>query len=72
MILQLYRPKAHNAWTEQMGDEMVRSFRMFDVDTRVKVIIVTAQGRFFCPGADLNVGFGGGGHRERIDEHRDA
>jgi|ERR1700761_6223186 enoyl-CoA hydratase/carnithine racemase len=76
IILTLHRPKANNAFTEQMGDEMVRSFRMFDVDDRVKVIVVTGQGRFFCPGADLNVGFGKGPNgqpgAERVGEHRDG
>jgi enoyl-CoA hydratase/carnithine racemase len=74
IILTLHRPKANNAFTEHMGDELVRVFRMFDVDDRIKVIIVTGQGRFFCPGADLNVGFGDGSKvgSERIGEHRDG
>ncbi|KAF2668828.1 enoyl-CoA hydratase/isomerase family protein [Microthyrium microscopicum] len=70
IILTLNRPKANNAFTEQMGEEMVQCFRMFDVDDRVKVIVVTGQGKMFCPGADLQVGF----RRsvERIGEHRDG
>jgi enoyl-CoA hydratase/carnithine racemase len=74
IVLILHRPKANNAFTEHMADEMVRAFHMFDVDDRVKAIIVTGQGRFFCPGADLNVGFGKGSKagRERIGEHRDG
>ena len=71
VILTLNRPKANNAFTEQMGDEMVRCFRMFDVDDRVKVIVVTGQGKMFCPGADLHIGFGVGG-KERLDERRDG
>jgi enoyl-CoA hydratase/carnithine racemase len=70
IILTLSRPQANNAFTEQMGEEMVQCFRMFDVDDRVKAIVVTGQGKMFCPGADLNVGFRRG--RERLDEHRDG
>jgi enoyl-CoA hydratase/carnithine racemase len=63
VVLKLHRPAANNAWTEDMGQEMVRAFEMFDTDDRIKVIVVTGGeegskgGRFFCVGADLNVGF---------------
>jgi enoyl-CoA hydratase/carnithine racemase len=70
IILTLCRPQANNAFTEQMGEEMVQCFRMFDVDDRVKAIVVTGQGKMFCPGADLNVGFRRS--KERLDEHRDG
>jgi enoyl-CoA hydratase/carnithine racemase len=62
-----------------MGKEMVDAFRMFDVDDRVKVIVVTGGeegskgGRFFCPGADLNVGFDSRrGKEEGRGEYRDG
>jgi enoyl-CoA hydratase/carnithine racemase len=72
IILTLYRPKANNAWTDHMGDEMMRAFNMFDVDDRVKVIVVTGNGRFFCPGADLNIGFGGRKDSGQVANHRDG
>jgi enoyl-CoA hydratase/carnithine racemase len=72
IVLTLNRPKAANAFTEDMAEELVQCFRMFDVDDRVKVIIVTGQGKMFCPGADLQIGFTNRGGKERIDQHRDG
>ena len=70
IILTLYRPKNHNAFTNTMMLELERAYNMFDVDDRVKCIVFTGEGRIFCAGADLDVGFVGG--RERVNEHRDG
>lgn len=35
---------------------MVQAFNMLDQDDRVKVIVVTGEGKNFCAGADLEVG----------------
>lgn len=48
--------------------ELEEPFGMFDVDNRVKCIIVT--GRIFCASVDLEQGFVEG--REPINEHRDG
>lgn len=50
---------------------MVRAFDMLDQDDRVKVIVVTGEGKNFCAGADLEIGL------ERtpgvgVKEHRDG
>jgi len=50
--------------------ELEEAFGMFDIDDRVKCIVVTGQGRIFCAGADLEQGFVGG--QEPINEHRDG
>ncbi len=55
--LTLNRPERMNAFTPQMGMELIRRFRELDEDDAVRVIIVTGAGRAFCAGADL----GGGG-----------
>jgi enoyl-CoA hydratase/carnithine racemase len=50
--------------------EMEQAFALFDVDDRVKCIIVTGHGRIFCAGADLATSFNKTG--EKINEHRDG
>ena len=55
--------------------EIEAAYAMFDVDARVKCIVVTGDGRIFCAGADLDVGFGGGvggEDAEKVQEHRDG
>ena len=68
--LTLYRPGKNNAFTNTMMEEMERAFAMFDVDDRVKAIVVTGHGKMFCAGADLDMGLNGG--KEPVNEHRDG
>jgi enoyl-CoA hydratase/carnithine racemase len=75
IILTLYRPKNHNAFTDTMREEIEAAYAMFDVDERVKCIVVTGTGRIFCAGADLDAGFGQGTFgedAERVQDHRDG
>lgn len=70
IILTLHRPKNNNAFTGTMMLELEQAYGMFDVDDRVKVIVVTGHGRIFCAGADLEIGFNRGG--EPANQHRDG
>ncbi|KAF3931212.1 hypothetical protein ABW19_dt0208068 [Dactylella cylindrospora] len=70
IILTLYRPGKHNAFTPTMRMELVQAFATLDADDRVKCIVFTGHGKIFCAGADLEIGFVGG--QERINEHRDG
>lgn len=70
LVVTLYRPKNHNAFTGTMMAELEHVFTLIDVDDRIKCAIVTGQGRMFCAGADLSVGFVGGQEDPRV--HRDG
>jgi enoyl-CoA hydratase/carnithine racemase len=75
IILTLYRPGKHNAFTDVMRAEIETAYAMFDADARVKCVVVTGDGRIFCAGADLDIGFGEGTNGEEaegITEHRDG
>ena len=75
IILTLHRPANHNAFTDVMRAEIESAYGMFDVDDRVKCIVVTGNGRIFCAGADVDDGFGDGVHgeaAEKVQEHRDG
>lgn len=75
IILTLYRPGKHNAFTDTMRAEFERAYAMFDADPRVKCIVVTGDGKIFCAGADLEIGFGEGVNgeaAEKVQEHRDG
>ncbi|KAH7086321.1 ClpP/crotonase-like domain-containing protein [Paraphoma chrysanthemicola] len=75
IILTLYRPGKSNAFTDVMREEFETVYGMFDVDDRVKCIVVTGDGRIFCAGADLDIGFGQGAYgedAEKVQDHRDG
>ncbi|RDL33148.1 putative enoyl-hydratase isomerase family protein [Venustampulla echinocandica] len=53
ILITLYRPGKHNAFTETMAIELETAFTTLSLDPRVKTIVVTGHGRIFCAGADL-------------------
>lgn len=55
--ITLNRPDRLNALTPQMADEMTDVFGVVDKDAEVKVIVLTAAGRVFCAGADMDEWF---------------
>jgi enoyl-CoA hydratase/carnithine racemase len=72
VIVTLNRPANQNAFTGQMVIDFEKLFPMFDVDERVKVIVLTGAGKTFCAGADLDIGFNSGKAKERMADHRDG
>ncbi len=51
--ITLNRPDRLNAFTRQMGSEIIAAFDEIDADDNVRVVVVTGSGRGFCAGADL-------------------
>jgi 2-(1,2-epoxy-1,2-dihydrophenyl)acetyl-CoA isomerase len=49
----LHRPEKLNAYTTEMGDEVVAAFRALKDDAAVRAVILTGAGRAFCAGVDL-------------------
>ncbi|GAA4761856.1 enoyl-CoA hydratase-related protein [Novosphingobium ginsenosidimutans] len=56
--VRLNRPEVLNAYTSQMGAELVRAIKQADGDDSIKVLVLTATGRVFCAGADVSAGAG--------------
>ena len=50
----LNRPAKLNAYTPQMGHEIVEAMRRADGDSSVRAVILTGAGRAFCAGADMS------------------
>ena len=71
VLVTLNRPKNHNAFTKTMQEELVHVFSLFDVDDRVKCVVLTGAGKTFCAGADIDVGFPLLKEPVRETEHRD-
>lgn len=77
LTLTLNRPDHLNAFTPQMGHELIDAIDRADADDRIRAIIVTGAGRALCAGMDLS---GGGAtfdyqNRDgkiRMAEHRDG
>ncbi|KAL1629755.1 hypothetical protein SLS56_005278 [Neofusicoccum ribis] len=70
VVVTLNRPDKQNAFTLQMMEDFEKVYPMFDVDERVKVVVLTGAGKTFCAGADLEIGFDHA-DKERIMDHRD-
>ena len=72
ILITLYRPGKHNAFTDTMTTELETTFNLLSLDPRVKAIVVTGHGRFFCAGADLEGGAGLSYKNDTARTHRDG
>jgi 2-(1,2-epoxy-1,2-dihydrophenyl)acetyl-CoA isomerase len=54
----LNRPEALNAWTRQLGEDMLSALNKAAGDSDVRAIVFTGEGRAFSSGADLKAGAG--------------
>ncbi|MEM7169640.1 MAG: enoyl-CoA hydratase/isomerase family protein [Pseudomonadota bacterium] len=52
--ITLTRPAVHNAINEVLVSELTTVFKGLDSDSRVRAVVLAAQGKSFCAGADLN------------------
>ena len=52
--IALNRPKVHNAFNEEMIQEISNALEMLGVEPSVRILILKGNGRSFCAGADLN------------------
>ena len=53
-MIAMNRPEVHNAFDEVMIREIIEAFRDLGEDKNVRVIVIAAEGKSFCAGADLN------------------
>jgi 2-(1,2-epoxy-1,2-dihydrophenyl)acetyl-CoA isomerase len=51
--ITLDRPEKLNAYTTEMGDDVVEAFAAAKGDAAVRAVILTGAGRAFCAGVDL-------------------
>jgi enoyl-CoA hydratase/carnithine racemase len=54
--VRLDRPEAMNAYNATMGTELAAAFDHADRQDAIRVVILTANGRVFCAGADVSAG----------------
>ena len=52
--ITLNRPEKLNAYTVQMGEEVVDAFRRVRDDANLRAVILAGAGRAFCAGVDLD------------------
>src|SRR5581483_6103954 len=52
-VIELNRPDALNAWTPQLGSELLAAVRVAGDDPDIRAVLITGAGRAFSSGADL-------------------
>ena len=50
----LNRPNVHNAMNEQLMKELTSCFKELGKDKKIRIVVLTGNGKSFCAGADLN------------------
>lgn len=70
-LITLNRPERLNAWTYQMGGEMMDAIGRWNEDPSVGAIVITGAGRGFCAGADIG-GFNRAIEQREAGEDPDA
>jgi enoyl-CoA hydratase/carnithine racemase len=53
-LIYLNRPRALNALSETMKNELIQALKEAEEEDDIRVLILTGRGRGFCAGADLN------------------
>ena len=53
-ILTLNKPDRHNAFDETLMAEITAGLKQLEADPAVRVVVLSATGKSFCAGADLN------------------
>jgi len=53
VLVTLNRPQRMNAFTEEMGDELISVYNEANYDDSVRVLVITGAGNAFCAGAEL-------------------
>jgi len=53
-ILTLNKPDRHNAFDETLMAEITAGLKQLEADPTVRVVVLSATGKSFCAGADLN------------------
>jgi 2-(1,2-epoxy-1,2-dihydrophenyl)acetyl-CoA isomerase len=69
LTITLNRPEAANAIRADQRDALISLFTQADGDPEVRVVVLAANGRHFCSGADVG-GIGGGGEKRVGDPMR--
>ncbi|MCP2520467.1 enoyl-CoA hydratase/isomerase family protein [Candidatus Aminicenantes bacterium AC-335-A11] len=52
--ISLNRPEVHNAFNKIMVEELSFAFNEIAKNSKIRVVILTGEGKSFCAGADLN------------------
>lgn len=52
--LILNRPHVHNAFDDQLISDLTSALKKIDQDNSIRVVLLTANGKNFCAGADLS------------------
>lgn len=52
--ISLNRPEIHNAFNDELINELADLFHQMNEDDSVRLVVLTGEGRSFCAGADLN------------------
>jgi len=50
----LNRPQLHNAFNDELIDELIKVFNNLEKDQSVLLVVLQGNGKSFCAGADLN------------------
>jgi len=54
LTVTLNRPEVHNAFSDELIDDLVNCFERLRRDDSVTIVVLTGSGKSFCAGADLS------------------
>jgi methylglutaconyl-CoA hydratase len=52
--VKLNRPELHNAFNDELITELIACFNKLKDNDKVRLVVLTGEGKSFCAGADLN------------------